>query len=382
MTIHTDCRQYRISVPCDLHKQTLARCHQCADYAPIEQRILVVKLGAIGDVLRTTACLDPLKRLYPRSHITWITRTNATVVLTHNPAIDRILTVESNYLEVLLSEEFDLVLGPDADSLSASITGLARAHIKRGFVADRRGGVIPLNDAARHWWHMGLDDGLKRGNRRTYGEWLYQICELPLPVARPWLRPSAAARDRVSRFVRSTAPDASKVVCFNTGASQRWQEKRWKPDYYRDLAMALRQRLPGTAVILTGGPGEAEFNANLLKSDAGFIDGGTNNSVDAFAAIVACSDWILTPDSLGYHVACAVETPALCLVGPTSPWELDLYETNQVFHADVDCIGCYLPQCPFAVTCMGWLTPRIVWPQLNGRDGFDASRSGVVAVSI
>jgi tetratricopeptide (TPR) repeat protein len=86
-------------------------------YDPIHERILIVKLGATGDVLRTTSCLPPLKARYPRSHITWVTRSSSRAGLAGNPAIDRVLTVDGNYLEFLMAEEFDLAIGPDADLL-------------------------------------------------------------------------------------------------------------------------------------------------------------------------------------------------------------------------------------------------------------------------
>jgi heptosyltransferase-2 len=331
----------------------------------VAERILIVKLDAIGDVLRTTTCLEPLKAKYPKSHLTWITRTRAADVLQGNARVDRVLTVESNYLEFILAEDFDLAIGPDTDHLSATIMRLARASARRGFIADNRGGVIPLNHAAQQWWEMGLDDALKRQNRRTYGEWLYAICELPLPVARPSLQVSEHGSAAANRLIRARAPDASQVICINTGASSRWAEKRWKQDSYRQLALEIRAADPASAIILTGGPEEAALNAALLASDAPFIDGGTDNAIDTFAGIIAASDLMVTPDSLAYHIACAVGTPAICLVGPTSPWELDAYETNRVLHADLECIGCYLSKCPFATTCMDLLTPRMVLPVVS-----------------
>jgi ADP-heptose:LPS heptosyltransferase len=365
--VRTDCRHYRVCVPCTQHKRTQVSCPDCGEYSPIDERIIVVKLDAMGDVLRTTTCLEPLKRLHPRSHITWITRTAAAVLLRGNPSIDRVLTVESNYLELLLCEEFDLALGPDADLLSASIMRLVHAGVKRGFVADGRGGVLPSNAAAGTWWQMGVDDVRKRENRRTYGEWLYAICELPGPIARPYLQPRASERKEALRFLAERAPKAARWVCFNTGASGKWREKRWKPAHYDELARTIRRTAPGTAVLLVGGPDEVQLNAGLLGADAGFIDGGTGNSIERFAALIASCDWIVTSDSLGYHVACAVGTPAVCLVGPTSPWELDLYGTNHVLHADLDCIACYLPQCPFTRTCMDELTPSAVWQHVPGK---------------
>lgn len=370
MIIHTDCRHYRASVPCAFHKRTGTSCDDCGEFARVDERILIVKLDAMGDVLRTTACLDPLKRMHPRSHVTWITRANAVPLLAGNPLVDRILAVESNYLEFVHAEEVDLALGPDADPLSAAIMLLAQAREKRGFVSDRRGGVVPLNAAAESWWRMGVNDTLKKQNRRTYGEWLYDICELPPPIARPWFRPSDTALRAAARVFGGAAAGAGGRVCFNTGAGTRWEEKRWKLRHYTELAHLVRDRWPGAVIALVGGPGETAFNAALLASNAGFVDGGTDNSIDSFAALIACADWCLTSDSLGYHMACAVGTPAVCVVGPTSPWELDSYGTNRVLHAGLDCIGCYLATCPLATTCMDALTARHVWMAMDGLTGY------------
>ena len=98
------------------------------------------------------------------------------------------------------------------------------------------------------------------------------------------------------------------MICFNTGASNRWEEKRWKQDSHRSAGAGHSRDDPASAIILTGGPEEAAFNAALLASDAPFIDGGTDNAIDAFAGIIAASN-LVTPDSLGYHIACAVGTP-------------------------------------------------------------------------
>ena len=53
IVLHTDCRHYQGSMPCVFHKREGRLCDGCVDYDPIRSRILIVKLAAIGDVLRT-----------------------------------------------------------------------------------------------------------------------------------------------------------------------------------------------------------------------------------------------------------------------------------------------------------------------------------------
>lgn len=332
----------------------------------MRERILVVKLAALGDVLRTTSCLVPLKARYPRCHITWVTRGSAVPILQGNPYVDRVLHVDSNYLELLLAEQFDLTLAPDAEPLSAAIAALARSNATHGFVADGRGGVRATNSAAERWWQLGLDDVLKRENRRTYGEWLYDLCGFPPPVARPILVVPEEAALKAARMLRERAPHIDRWIGFNTGGSTRWREKRWKREYYAQLASMIAAGDPRTGILLVGGPDERELNRELLRECPEFTDGGTEHSLVGFATLVSLCDWVLTGDTLGYHVACAVHTPACCLVGPTSPWELDRFDENIVLHAPMDCIACYQATCPLTTTCMDVLTPEAVWQQITG----------------
>ncbi|MEO8169181.1 MAG: glycosyltransferase family 9 protein, partial [bacterium] len=120
MLIHTDCRYYEGAKPCDFHKRDGRLCEGCNDYDPITFRILIVKLAAVGDVLRTTSILPALKKKYAGSQITWITKASAAPLLKSNPYVDRVFVTEGNYIEYLRNEKFDLGICLDADPQSAT----------------------------------------------------------------------------------------------------------------------------------------------------------------------------------------------------------------------------------------------------------------------
>src|SRR5579863_6894607 len=132
--IHTDCRHYRTDRPCRPHKESGVLCPGCPHYDPVKQKILIVKLDAIGDVLRTTCLLKPLKAKYPKAEITWLTRAASAGVLQHNPLIDRILTLESDAHVYLHTKRYDVVVNPDTSETSARLATLAKAKKKFGFV--------------------------------------------------------------------------------------------------------------------------------------------------------------------------------------------------------------------------------------------------------
>jgi heptosyltransferase-2 len=73
-----------------------------------------------------------------------------------------------------------------------------------------------------------------------------------------------------------------------------------------------------------------------------------------------CADLLLTSDSLGMHIGVALEKPTIVLVGPTSPWELDVFGKGEILYSDIDCLVCYLARCDKTVTCMNTLSPEFV----------------------
>src|SRR5262245_6386084 len=77
--LKTDCRHFRPDRPCAPHKQHGVVCATCTEfYDPIRTRVLLVKLAAVGDVLRTTSLLPGLHRRWPGAHVTWLTSSAAT----------------------------------------------------------------------------------------------------------------------------------------------------------------------------------------------------------------------------------------------------------------------------------------------------------------
>lgn len=362
LLVHTDCRHYRGCAPCAFHKRDGRLCEGCADYSPVKTRILVIKLAAIGDVLRTTSILPALVRQYPGAEITWITRANAALLLKENPLIDRVFSIEEDYLEYLLNESFTLGICLDADAQSATIHTLARCERRFGFIADGSGKVKPANEAAIEWWLMGVNDSRKRENRKTYQQIMYEICELPAPVFRPQLFLNGSGKAAAERiFGRASLRDAGPIIGINTGGGGRWQHKKWTREGYIGCINLLKQCHPDAALLLLGGPEEKELNQSILAIVADkVVDGGCHNSLVEFAWLINGVDVLLTSDSLAMHIGVALEKPTIVLVGPTSPWELDVFGKGAVLHSGIECLACYLSRCDKPVNCMNTLSPELV----------------------
>ena len=128
-TVNTDCLNFPLDRPCFYQKNSGILCNQCNDYKKISnlqenKRILIIKLGAMGDVLRTTFLLWGLKELYPKSVISWIVDDKNAAVLENNTFIDNIVANDENTLKFLIDNYFDVVINLDLAFESLSLAKL------------------------------------------------------------------------------------------------------------------------------------------------------------------------------------------------------------------------------------------------------------------
>mgnify|MGYP001588321125 CR=1 FL=1 len=105
--IHSDCRFYRGDVPCKPHKENGYHCQDCPAYEKVSKRILIIKLGAIGDVIRTTPLLTRYRSLYPGCYITWLTLTPA---ILPKGAIDEVLNFDLKNISLLFKNGADVLV--------------------------------------------------------------------------------------------------------------------------------------------------------------------------------------------------------------------------------------------------------------------------------
>jgi ADP-heptose:LPS heptosyltransferase len=368
MIVKKDCKYYVAYKPCKFHKADKRLCDNCKDYLPVKTRILIVKLDALGDVLRTTSILPALVEKYPNTEITWLTRKNAKTLLKDNSFIDRILVLEENFVQFLLTEHFDIAICLDADPQSASVLSLAEATEKVGFTTELNSKVTPVNNEAFEWWHMGINDDLKKENRKTYQEHIYKICKLDTKIKKPQIQLDNQSLKFAENFKsKNNLGNYSKIIGINTGGGGRWELKKWIHSYYIEFIKLIKQKNPQTGILLYGGPEEIELNQNI-KMELGdlIIDTGCSNSIQDFSALINLCNIFFTSDSLGMHISVALDKTTIVLVGPTSPWELEVFGNGEIIYNNkLECISCYKSTCDFVINCMNSLKPEFIYSKIS-----------------
>lgn len=351
MILKTDCRHFPGDRPCRFHKATGVHCDTCGDYSRASHRILIIKFDALGDVLRTTAILPSIKKKYPDSHITWLTRPNAQDLFINNPLVDAVWSSDDASVPVRLGTlRFDVLIHPDASKASAAFAALARATDRYGYGLDERDSIVCFSDEAHEWLEMGAFDDCKKRNLKTYQQVIHEIAGLPYDRSDIMVNLTPSEMQWAEEFRnRHHLGRYRHLIGLNTGAGGRWQFKKWRLDGYREL---IRRLDPSCGVLLYGGPEEVERNAVLVRESSHVIDTGTDNSIRRFFSLVSLCDVMVTGDTMALHVATALCKRVVCLFGPTSANEIESYDRIVKVQPDMDCLVCYKMECDFVPNCM------------------------------
>ena len=345
--VHDDCIHFNGYKPCRPHKESGTHCRDCSSYQPVQFRILILKVGLAGEVLRCTPLLRKLRQEYPKAEITWVT---AFPDFVPKRWVDRLLKHSWETALRLQCEEFDLLLSLDKDFEVCALAGLIRAKQKRGFGLNATGRIIPLETRAIHKWSTGIWDDLMRHNVTHYPQEIFELCGFS------WNGETYILEDLAPR---TPIMDRRRLVGLNTGSSNVWTTRLWPEEFWEDLAKQLLGL--NYDVVFLGGSLEDSKNQRLAQATGGRYRGVVPYS--EFFGQVSDTDLVVTSVTMALHVAIALQKPVVLFNNIFNRHEFHLYGRGEVLEPGLPCQGCYKPrfddQCPVE-NCMRLITPARV----------------------
>lgn len=351
MKIRPECLHFRGHVPCAPHKERGVHCEGCPDFLPRSGRILLIKLGAAGDVIRTTPLLEPLARDYPQHALTWVTDFPELV-----PARvkDRLAMTPANLLW-LRRTHFDLVINLDKDREACALAAEVSCDRLIGFTLGVDGLCRPVSEglpaemaeAARQKFLTGLFDDVNQACTLSYPQEIFAICGYefqgePYVVDRPEPAPSFdLAEDR-------------PVIGLNTGAGGRWTSRLWPAAHWRQLAVSLRKA--GYEVVLLGGPQEDERNRRLAhEAQVRYLG---HFDLPTFVGLVDRCQLVVTAVTMAMHIALGLGKKLVLFNNIFNPHEFELYGRGVLLQPEQECTCFFAPRCRNENFCMETLRPE------------------------
>ncbi len=327
----------------------------CSHRVVSQTSLLIVHLGALGAVVRSTALLKSIKNKFPSSQITWVTDAPAHHLLHGNPLIDRVYTTQEKDLLELSNFEFDAAFVIDKSLKATGVLKRTHADLVFGFKADpKNGAILPATEAAQELWSLGLDNHKKFFvNQKTEVQLMIEALELGEYQKNDYFLPLLSNELVEVKHRQAIWADTHKkiVIGINTGCSHVIAAKKLSVSMHRDIiAKILNMYGKQVCIVLLGGPEDTQRNQEISK-DLDVIVSPTDSGLrDGLMSVAAC-DVILTGDSLGMHMAISQKKYVVAWFGPTCSQEIELYGRGEKILTKAACAPCWKRSCSQEKMC-------------------------------
>ena len=322
--------------------------------------ILVVKLGAIGDLVMATPALQVVRERHPGSKVVLLTGTWSAPAVAGNPSIDEIIVVDERIfwkpnpgallrlLCTLRRRRFQTAYIMHWSPLFALFAAAAGIPERIGFRRGRRG------------WFLTQSAGFTEGVPGAHAIAQYRTLVTAAPggdVPRAVFVLSDQEREWADAWCAAHGLEADRVliaVAPGGGDNPRSSMplRRWPIGRFRDTVRLLLESEPAVSVILLGGSRERTLCETVCRDldPARVTVAAGQLTLRQSAAVLARCRCLLCNDSGLMHIAGALDVPTVAVFGPTAPWDkLPPGPLHRALYASRACSPCYRfgrwPQC-------------------------------------
>ena len=321
-------------------------------------RVLIIKPGAVGDLLQMTPLIRSLKRTYGDAEITLLVGHASSIALfRHHPSVTSILVFDRtgahrslaaqlSFLRELRRRNFDLVLNFQRSNLRTWFFVLA---------------TFPRRVLVYH----------KARNRVVHAVINYLETLAPLGIDTNDRHLEFHPGDDADRFARDLFAqhglEDGPVIALNPGATHA--VNRWPAERFAELADRIHDALPAR-VLVVGGPDDAALADEIVdRSRTRPISLAGSTTLLQLGAVLKRCSLLVSGDTGPLHMATAVNTPVIALFGAADPARTGpIGPGHRVIQATtVRCVPCRSRQCANVIylECMLQITAERVLGELK-----------------
>ena len=276
-------------------------------------KFLIVRLGALGDIVHTVPAAAALRRAYPDARIDWVVDARHAAFAQLVTVVDRVVTLEASTLRAWLQ----LVQGlrPVGYDVALDFQGLMKsAIVARASGARRVVGfsIWHLREKGARPFYSEVDDGsgaphVIRKNLNLLSLVGIDTADIAFPLAHS---PSAVVEE-----VKAAAA-GRPIALINPGAA--WPNKRWPATRFGEVA-AFLQEVRGFAPFVLWGQGEQPLAADVVQASGGAAQAAPATTTPDLLELARAAALMVSGDTGPLHIAGAAGTPLVAVFGPTDP---------------------------------------------------------------
>ena len=346
-------------------------------------KILIVRLGAIGDVIHALPALSALRRTHPKSYISWIVESGAAAnLLTDNPDLDELIVIDNrkwrgspasaatwgeirSLINKLRASNYDVSLDFQGLLKSAVIPFFARIPRRVGFALHAlrepaAAGLlterIPVSDDE----HVIIKNLRLAGAVGAGADFPYEF-----PIA---------ANDHDREYIAEhLSVIGRKPAILNPGGG--WPTKLWQPESFAEIAKRLWKHF-GIPSVITYGPGEEPLVERIIHQCQEEPVTALKTSLKELFVFCSEASIFVGSDTGPMHLAAAAGTPIVSIFGPTSSRRNGPFSRSDIVveRDDLECrVDCYRRRCEHT-SCMD-IPTEVVWRAVVERLGRRAAET-------
>ena len=317
------------------------------------QRVLIIKMSALGDIIHALPVSAALKEAYPHLELSWAVEEAFTPLVAHNPYLHKVFKLPKmsgkrllsgkawrecvKRLNVVRQENFEVTLDLQGLTKSATVAAWSGAKVRLGYhwlreLAPLMESPVPQRPESVHIVEQYLDVARFLGAAP-------QQTHFPLGI------PEEDDKT-VVQMLREEGVDAdAPFIAVNPASAQ--QIKMWGVEKYGRLINAIVEELKLPVVLVTADGAVAEQVASFAQRP--FINLAQRTSLIQLAAVLKRCTAHVCGDTGSGHIAAAFARPVVSIMGPTNPERLCPYGQGATVIRRVDCCssGCDAHHCEF-----------------------------------
>ena len=328
-------------------------------------RILVIRLGALGDVANTIRAVHAVRRSLSPVHIGWLVEEPSRELVAASRVADEIIVFPRKHLShclrrpwrwprgmadllrlrrMLRKPGYEVTLDFQGNLKSGWLGLLSGARDRIGFA---RGHCQELNWLFNNILAMPASRRLPRAEKFSA---LAQVLAPELHLGRAPLEASAAEAAYVESFI-SKVSGSGPLVVLHPGTSAFGVFKRWPPERFSEVAADLHSTMDARCV-LSCGPGEGPLAEKVATASDGAATIVPLLSMKRLIELLRRADLVISGDTGPLHIAALLERAVVGIYGPKDPAIYAPYGTrSEVVRAEVECSPCTRRKCDH-VSCI------------------------------
>ncbi len=328
------------------------------------EKILLIRLRRIGDIIMTTPAVTALKENFPQASLTYLAEEPYRELVEGNPHLDNVIVIPKKQslkdfivlIQWMRREKFDVLIDFHGGPRASWLTLFSKAKLKVGYKIKNKSFI----------YHIKIPRSPDKGQIHSVENHVNPVRAVGIKVDSipPLLIPDASTKEAetIANFIQERKLEDSKILVLHIGAGNRFRD--WGTEHIIAFTDLFSKHSEIKIVLIgaledTGRAGDIKSKSlSKVLSLVGKL------GLRELRELISRAALFVGPDSGPMHIAASTQTPLVIYFGPTLPAHFSPWKAQAtIIEKDFDCrFSCRQRKCQYEdFRCLQTITPQEVY---------------------